>query len=304
MTQGRMSIASQLSDDIYEVAQDVGDQPYDVPPTRHDEYSRLSTSGMPSANLGVEETDDYNHTSTWTLRQNSGGSGSQNNHSDSSDTKPSLKRGKGVRKSAASTPPSIEEGKPIPNSNASPALYEDAWDTVQKRQQLEERLRLARTISTTSEKFEDALEFLPEEPAPPEKPARAARRPAPVSGDTYEEAWDLNRGLEEKLRKAQLMHAGDTDTYQEPWDTASKQRELEDKLRRASSGGGTPASHKPQPAGSDLYEEAWDIKRNSLSHLVMGTLAFILHSLADRFFSRTEQISRSFFQSRAAVAWW
>ncbi|KAK7496049.1 hypothetical protein BaRGS_00012750 [Batillaria attramentaria] len=256
---------------------------YDIPPSREDDYSRLRTVGSnPSRTGGQGQTsvvdsggvDDYNHTETWSSRQvgrqRSGGSGVQ---TPPSDTKAQhgaashVRRSGGVRKHSSSS--GVGEGKPIPNARATPALYEEAWDSTQRQKELEERLRLARTISSTSDKFEDALEYQPEEPAPPERMVKPGTQTDPVTGGNYEQAWDLNKGLEQRLLNMRMMRndAGDinSDAYQEPWDTAKKQRELEEKLQRVSMEGGSPLSPKlkSQQSGSDVYEEAWDTKRNT-----------------------------------------
>ena len=185
------------------------------------------------------------------------------------------------------------------------AVYEEAWDTARKQKKLEENLRLARTISASSETFEDALEYLPEDWTPTR--LRAGRKldsdsgagekkmtVDPVTGGDYEQAWDLNRGLEEKLRSLQMMPQdsdsgdGGGDLYQEPWDTAKRQRALEERIQKAKSGGGSggqgrspqhqssvPHSHQSHsptvPRGGgivDLYEEAWDSRGLSLTQIL------------------------------------
>lgn len=283
-----------LSDDVYEVAGVAeSDFNYDVPPSHENDYNRLNMVGLHPAVKNRNPIPDvggstYNHTPTWNSqkadRQNSGGSGVGEpqvvTRNSSHDISPIFRRSGGVRKGSSSIP---DEGRPIPQSNANPSLYEEAWDTSGKKKQFEATLRLARTLSTTSDNFEDAMEYQLEEPAPPPtKPTRAGQKTDSVTGSLYEQAWDLNRGLEEKLRKVQLMHsdaggiddASAPDTYQEPWDTPQKQRELEDKLQQASAGGGGPLSPKSQqqPKGSSLYEDAWDIKRNSLTQMMMAGL--------------------------------
>lgn len=169
----------------------------------------------------------------------------------------------------------------VPGPSPTPALYEDAWDSAEQQKKLEENLRLARRFSTTSDSFEDALECLPDDWAPARSKSWGRKTEEgsvggggktvdPVTGGAYEEAWDLNRGLEEKLRSLQLMqpdaYAGGEgeSNYQEPWDTAKKQRELEEKIHQARSGGG--GGHSKQSSG-DIYEEAWDT-RASLSQIL------------------------------------
>ncbi|KAL8606333.1 hypothetical protein ACOMHN_050813 [Nucella lapillus] len=175
--------------------------------------------------------------------------------------------------------------------SSAPVIYEEAWDTLQQQKRLEENLRLARSISTCSDTFEDALEFLPEDWAPA-RPRAAERRGDsgrgagggaktidPVTGGDYEPAWDLNRGLEERLRRVQVTHSasdlgggggGGEGSYQEPWDLAQKQRELERRIQMARAEGGrgsAPRSpqHQQQSApaegGGELYEMPWDTKR-------------------------------------------
>ncbi|XP_070208221.1 SH2 domain-containing adapter protein D-like [Littorina saxatilis] len=197
------------------------------------------------------------------------------------------------------------------NHNPSPPVYEEAWDTAQRQKQLAENLKLARSISTTSDKFEDALEYLQDDKAPMRQ-THSGRKAGgkttdPVSGGTYEEAWDLNRGLEEKLRSLQFMHpepkaaggvaadGGDDGNYQEPWDTAKKQRELEERIFQARTSGvpGNQKSpqhqqqraqqhqrqqlphsqqqqqvHQPRQHQEDVYEEAWDTQKRSLSQIL------------------------------------
>lgn len=137
------------------------------------------------------------------------------------------------------------------------AIYEEAWDSLEQQKKLEKNLRMARTLSTASDKFEDALEYLPEEPVKgmhrplstgkttpsmglQRTPSSSKRTVDPVTGGTYEEAWDLKKGL----RNLQLMQSDkqSEDTYQEPWDTAKKQRELEERLQQVSSNAGKPST--------------------------------------------------------------
>jgi hypothetical protein len=165
----------------------------------------------------------------------------------------------------------VEGVPPEPLVPSAPSLYEDAWDSPHQQKKLEESMRIARSISATSENFEDALEFLPDDWIPGHVKVgglkktehsgvssgsvssgsvasassgsggtgvgRRSKVVDPVSGGAYEQAWDLNKGLEEKLRSIQLMHTGEEEggesNYQEPWDTSKKQRELEERLQQA-----------------------------------------------------------------------
>lgn len=191
----------------------------------------------------------------------------------------------------------------VSGPSPTPALYEDTWDSAEQQKKLEENLRLARNISTTSDTFEDALEYLPDDWAPARSKSwgrktdegsgdgggggggSCGKTVDPVTGGAYEEAWDLNRGLEEKLRNLQLMQpdayagAEGESNYQEPWDTAKKQQELEEKIHQAQSGGGRRGGHSRQ-SGGDNYEEAWDT-RASLSQMLQckyGLWSFIRQS--------------------------
>ena len=185
------------------------------------------------------------------------------------------------------------------------------WDNGKQRNKLDEGLNRERAPSVTSEKFEDALEYLPEDWAPAvpktepvEKNIGGSQggsgrsRVQPAAGN-YEEAWDLNQGLEKKLRSLGLIQhdsdpagkgrsmgsGGDGDSYQEPWDTAKKQQELEEQIHRATSrkaGQDQKSSQRSQherQEQADAYEEAWDMKKG-LSHMLKCKLKVSIYIFA------------------------
>ncbi|XP_076444295.1 uncharacterized protein LOC143282515 isoform X2 [Babylonia areolata] len=271
-----------------------------------------------------------------TSRQNSNGSQSGMHHPVFTNTpsRPHSQEGAGgarsfarqkviySRRSNSSTsgmPTEVEGGGGgrSPQHSPGPAIYEMAWDTAEQQRRLEENLRLARSISTCSDTFEDALEYLPEDWAPTRlrnSSAHANRRSNtslaaaektidPVTGGEYEAAWDLNRGLEEKLRSLAVARPAsesgsgggeEEGNYLEPWDL--KQRELEKKLQMASAEAGahrksagssqlppSPSHHhhhqhqqqQGSGGGADLYETPWDTKKGlaqllQSSHSVEG----------------------------------
>ncbi|XP_025077185.1 SH2 domain-containing adapter protein B-like isoform X3 [Pomacea canaliculata] len=248
---------------------------YDIPPSRDDD-NHLTSGGSTSsiASLSKQggagrgrsgedlDSDRYNHSSLSSLSHqtsNNSGSGSLAEGQKSTYEEPwDLKR----QREVAMRNRGVRMKSDDPSGQV---LYEEAWDTPQQQQRLEENLRLVRTLSVTSDKFEDALEYLPEASEPSQIRAKAGSKKTqdPVTGGTYEQAWDLNRGLEEKLRSLQLNWTdkeyvpSETDNYQEPWDTAKKQRELEEKLQRASKGSIEKLHFKDQRAGGDSQKENW-----------------------------------------------
>ncbi|XP_076465627.1 uncharacterized protein LOC143297266 [Babylonia areolata] len=159
-----------------------------------------------------------------------------------------------------------------------PVVQKQSSDNHHTRHQF----RHVRSNSITSDKFEDALEYLPDDWVPAKPKGREERTVEQAGGSNrskgthqvaaanYEEAWDLNPSLEAKLSSLKLMHSRPEvkaqsqaeGNYQEPWDLSRKQQELEARIQQASKGrgegdGGRQSSSFRSLSPERKYRDVW-----------------------------------------------
>lgn len=240
----------------------------------------ISSSGT-SVDSGVDDPDDYDHLTTWNARKDSF------NKTDNGQSSPVNK-----------TPDMMSAKEGGSRSAIYAGAYEEPWDTRKSQQQFNDVLGKAESLSPT----------LLSPTGPPTKGN---------AGGVYEEAWDLRqRELEHTIQEAHRIRSCSsennntrpkgvhsnipsaaeqiyTGNYEEPWDSKEKEKELEEKLSKASihspSGSDRPPEYNaPPPPPPQNYEEAWDIRPSSkLISKVAGKLALLykLLTLCEKFLS-------------------
>lgn len=173
-----------------------------------------------------------------------------------------------------------------PQSHGVPLAQKEVIEKS-KEQKSVDQFRHARSNSTTSDHFEDALEYLPDDWAPAKLKSKETKMSHaggsgrskvnlidPVTGGNYEDAWDLNPRLEAKLSSLKLMHPRpetaaeslNEGNYQDPWDLTRKQQELEEKIQEATKGrdgGGCGRASSFAQSSRERRQDGCDIRRTA-----------------------------------------
>ncbi|XP_021344664.1 cyclin-K-like, partial [Mizuhopecten yessoensis] len=183
------------------------------------------------------------------------------------------------------------------------AVYEDAWDTEEKQKQFENKVKEAQrkqsgvvsqkseseaSTATYDEPWTDINSMRTTHP-PKSSPGQPKKKVSPSSSPSHRPPQSLpplNNPAHRPLQnlpgssRASVPSEFESNTYESPWDTKKREQELEDKVQKLRHGspvnqrtvvdtppplspGSPPNFFPPPPPSTQMYEEAWDMKRPS-----------------------------------------